>query len=428
MQRSLRNVCFALMAVTLAGCGAGTKDRGGGEGVELGGGGEGPAAGDGSGGGTVTTPGGGGPQPGVLTAGDWDDNLNFGLFQEYLTETRAGSQQLATFEVADRVTISVRDAQGAPVSGARITFSALARPSLSLRTGTDGRTLFMPTIDERTGGGYSVTVDAPSGASFSGPMPEGKDWTFTLDGAPGTGTSSLDLAFLVDATGSMGDEIAYLKTEVQGIADGVRAAVGDAVSVRYALIVYRDVGDDYVTRVFDFTPDLQTFRQSLAAQSAGGGGDWPEAMEQGVRALNGLSWRSGNVARVAFLVADAPPHADRARELLAEVNGARRSGIRVYPVAASGTGGEGEYYLRAAAQLTLAKYLFLTDDSGVGAPHDEPHIPCYRVQKLSRLMVRVVQSEVSGAPVDALPEDIIRSVGNPQNGSCTLQDGTQAFY
>ncbi len=425
MLRTFGKICFAVMAVGLAGCGMG----GGRADPESGGGGDvGLGAPSSGGGGPTTTPD-PGSGAGVLTAGDWDDNLNFGLFQSYLAESRQAFPNVDQLVVADRVTLSVRDAQGAPVSGARVTLSAPERPSLTLWTGTDGRTLFLPTLDERTEGGYTVTVHSPAGTTVSGPMPEGKDWSFTLAGEQGAGTRELDIAFVVDATGSMGDEISYLKAEVQGIADGIRAAVGNDVSVRYSLVVYRDETDDFVTRVFDFTSDLQGFRGALMEQNAAGGGDWPEAMDQGLAAMNGLSWRSGNVARVAFLIADAPPHSgEKARVFINQANAARRSGIRVYPVAASGTGGEGEYYLRAAAQLTLGRYLFLTDDSGVGNSHDEPHIPCYRVQKLSRLMVRMIQSEVSGTRVDALPEDILRTVGNPQGGSCTLADGTQVFY
>lgn len=47
---------------------------------------------------------------------------------------------------------------------------------------------------------------------------------------------------------------------------------------RFALIVYRDQGDQYVSRRFDFTNSLDDLRSELSRQRAAGGGDMPEAV------------------------------------------------------------------------------------------------------------------------------------------------------
>jgi len=104
---------------------------------------------------------------------------------------------------------------------------------------------------------------------------------------------------------------------------------------------------------------------------------------------------------------------------------ARKQGVRVYSVAASGTSDQAEFLMRQASELTLARYLFLTDDSGIGNAHAEPHIPCYQVQRLSGVMARVVRSELTGVREEA--KDILRSVGNPQDGMCRGNNGV-AFY
>ena len=44
----------------------------------------------------------------------------------------------------------------------------------------------------------------------------------------------------------------------------------------------------------------------------------------------------------------------------------------------------------------MGQYLFLTDHSGVGNPHAEPHVPDYQVERLDRLMIRMIASELSG--------------------------------
>jgi hypothetical protein len=103
---------------------------------------------------------------------------------------------------------------------------------------------------------------------------------------------------------------------------------------------------------------------------------------------------------------------------------AKTAGIHVYPVSASGTDDLLELTMRSAAEMTGGRYLFLTDDSGVGGPHKIPEIPCYFVTKLSRALVRVVSMELSGTYIGPDPADIIRTAGNPSlNGMCTTEDG-----
>src|SRR5690606_11619903 len=132
----------------------------------------------------------------------------------------------------------------------------------------------------------------------------------TLTDAQGTLPTKLDIALAIDATGSMGDELEYLKVEIRDIAEAISRHCPN-VDQRFALVVYRDNGDQYVTRTFDFTGDLDDFQRDLSKQSAGGGGDYPEAMDAAMADAAKLSWRKGDTARVTFLVADAPPHSNK---------------------------------------------------------------------------------------------------------------------
>src|SRR5262249_10220563 len=145
----------------------------------------------------------------------------------------------------------------------------------------------------------------------------------------------------------------------------------------YGLVLYRDEGDEYVTRPFPFTASLDDFKTNLSAQRATGGGDEPEALHRGLEEAVQLSWRDADTARVLFLLTDAPPHAQFAGLTTTALNALRKRGVAVYPVACSGTSDPAEFVLRACALLTGSEYLFLTDDSGVGNPHGEPHIPFY---------------------------------------------------
>ena len=351
---------------------------------------------------------------GQLTAGEWDDNSNFAHFTSFLAEF-AGP---GSYQPEGRVVIRVEDASGNPVGNTRVEIKDGTRSLLSAPTGTDGRLLFMPNED---GAGKAEALSVTIGG-LRAPVPSGDEWVFTM-AAPGMGpTARLDLAFVVDATGSMGDELNYLTAEVEAIATRVAALHAD-VEIRYAMVVYRDVGDAYVTRKVPFT-NLTRLVRFLRAQEAGGGGDYPEAMDAALGDLLQMEWSTGPTARVAFIIADAPPHAEKAQDFLRHVKTARQQGIRLYPVAASGVANEAERLMRIAAQQTMGRYMFITDDSGIGNSHAEPHIPCYQVQYLNDLMVRAIGSEVAGQRLPAQGE-IIREVGEPVDGVCTNAAGQQ---
>lgn len=239
--------------------------------------------------------------------------------------------------------------------------------------------------------------------------------------------SLLDVALVIDTTGSMYDEIAYLQEELRAISSTIESRYPGA-DQRWALIVYRDQGDEYVTRVFDFVADLDAFRTDLARQSAGGGGDFPEAPHAALADMNALQWRSGpDVARLAFWVADAPHHADRAEHLAEAVREAAGLDIHIYPVASSGIDRFTEMTMRGTAQLTGGRYLFLTNDSGVGGDHLEASVPCFFVTKLDVAMLRMVDIEMSGEYREPAAEEIIRTGGDPADGACQLGPDDTAY-
>jgi hypothetical protein len=242
-----------------------------------------------------------------------------------------------------------------------------------------------------------------------------------------TAHATLDIALVIDTTGSMGDELAYLQSEFDALSSSIELQYPQAEQ-RWALVVYRDDGDEYVTRSFDFEAAGSGFRDRLRAQSAGGGGDYPEAADAGLAAMNQLAWRSDPAtARLAFWVGDAPHHVEQAAALAAAVEVAASQDVHVYPVASSGVDELTEYSMRSAAQLTLGRYLFLTDDSGVGGEHKEPTIPCYFVTRLDAAILRMVDIELSGVYHEPAAADVIRAGGDPADGACRLESGQTVF-
>jgi hypothetical protein len=361
---------------------------------------------------------------GLLTAGTWDDNLNFDFYTKYLAAMNASQLPgLTLIDRTNRLEITATDGAGAPLAGALVSVSDASGKLFEATTRADGKLFVFPiVVGAQPGAALSIGASFGQGTGTAAAHVGDATVSVTVAGAQATPVASLDLALVIDTTGSMGDELSYLKNEIGDIIARVKADY-PGVSQRWAAVFYRDVVDEYVVRAFDFTTDLATLESELAAQSAAGGGDIPEAPDQALAKLPTLSWRPDAVARMAFWVADAPHHAKDAQTMVQDIVAAHAKGIRFYPIAASGTDELLEYTMRTAAEVTGGRYLFLTNDSGIGNSHKEPTIPCYVVTTLDKAMKRMIDMELTGTDSPPTPADIIRTSGNPSGNTCTLSGG-----
>jgi hypothetical protein len=118
--------------------------------------------------------------------------------------------------------------------------------------------------------------------------------------------TQIDVVFAVDTTGSMGGLLDGAKRTVWSIANHIRKSDGKA-NLRIGLVAYRDVGDDYITKDFALTTDLDAVFAELSSFQADGGGDVPENVDAALDVtLHKMKWRSG-AKKLVFLVGDAPP-------------------------------------------------------------------------------------------------------------------------
>jgi hypothetical protein len=226
--------------------------------------------------------------------------------------------------------------------------------------------------------------------------------------------------FLLDATGSMGDEIGRLKATIDQVAADVAALPGEP-DARFAFTLYRDEGDLFVTTSYDFTSNLEAFRGALATVVADGGGDYPEALEEGLaEALSGPAWRDpATTLQLMFLVADAPPRLDRQVpvDYPASIRDAVSRGIKVFPIASSESDDQAEMVFRQIALATGARFVFLSygaAGAATGASSDITPID-YEEMSLDSLVVRFVAEELSAATgVDvAVPQKVPAPTTNP---------------
>lgn len=203
---------------------------------------------------------------------------------------------------------------------------------------------------------------------------------------------ALQVAFIVDATGSMYDEMSFLQKDLSNIIGSVQSW-NASLEIQTAAMVYRDTGDDYLTKVSDFTTDLGATQSFINQQSAGGGGDYPEAVDAALeKSLTDMSWQDGCRARLAFMILDAPPHDDEQvkASLRQSIKEYARRGIRLIPVSASGIDRSTEFLLRYMAMATDGTYIFITDDSGIGDSHLEPTVGEYEVKLLRDLIAEIM--------------------------------------
>jgi hypothetical protein len=220
----------------------------------------------------------------------------------------------------------------------------------------------------------------------------------------------------------MGQVIRWIQRDV-----GKMMLTFEAISrePRLSVALYRDKGDKYVVQASRLTENAGKLAADLKNASAAGGGDIPEAVVEGLSTGMKQQWRTQpNVAKLTFWVADAPAHPGEGHKLGNVIRDAKNKGVHIYPVASSDADDAAEYQMRSAAQMTSGRYVFLTNDSGIGNSHAEPHIPCYSVTRLDHAIVRMIQVEMTGHAVEADTRQVIRTVGQPnQAGKCQLSSG-----
>lgn len=120
--------------------------------------------------------------------------------------------------------------------------------------------------------------------------------------------NAVDLAFVVDTTGSMGRLIAAAREQmITMLSELIQAA---DINLWLGVVEYRDhpPQDKMVYQVHGFTEDLQSAQKTIKGLKADGGGDAPEAVLDGiVAACRELGWWKHS-RRLMVLVGDSPPH------------------------------------------------------------------------------------------------------------------------
>lgn len=333
------------------------------------------------------------PEAGQLTAGEWNDNDNWGFFTNLVN---SGTIKFPSFSLdpTTRCAVTVKSADNTPVVNANVRL-----------LDEDGKVIWRAVSDKKgraylftSGSAVPAKIEAEvdgevKTADYKAPETDGQgnkkasasSVEIIMDNT-GKLNKDMQVMFIVDTTGSMSDEMLFLQSEFSAITREIGTA-----DTEYAVSFYRDEGDEYITKHNGFTSSVDELQKALNNENADGGGDYPEAVAQVLTETmtKNTEWSKDSV-KLAFLIFDAPPHEGTEKELLAAAKAACEKGIRIVPVVSSDSDRDTELFARSLAIMSGGTYVFLTDDSGIGGGHLEPIIGDYKVEKLYDIIIRVI--------------------------------------
>lgn len=348
-------------------------------------------------------------------AGEHDDNEEYQYYQNFMLTNAPDYPFTADYMdmVRGRVLLTVLDRDRAPVSGALIdTGSAREYTYADGESMVYGVTLFASVVKISYNGFVTNVRMVQNGYQrqeivlpVRRVMPQGL---------------ALDIVFVMDTTGSMQDEIDALRDTVYSIYQRIRKLPAQNMAVRFGMVLYRDQGDDYVTKKFDLTADIEKFQEFLFAVEAGGGGDYPEDIVSALDVtMGGMNYKKDAV-KMVFLITDAPGQMEgqnRLRFAQALIK-AREQNIKVFSIGASGLNVEGEVTLRLLSQLTKGKFIFMTygekgESDGKGTPDDPGKVSHHTgANYTSRNLDDIVVDNVRREIYFQLPAPVVQTARN----------------
>jgi len=338
---------------------------------------------------------------GQLTAGEWNDLDNWAFWSDLMNKKEyANFQNQWGFSLFNHYSVMIKNGD-VPIVDAKITLKDNNNKIICYaRTNNKGQAhLFTGSFQQEESKNLNITVETSKETKTLSDVKLDSNNALVINMESNQDNSNiLDLMFVMDTTGSMSDELEYLKSELKYVIQKTRESNGSNLNIRLSCNYYRDDGDEYVVRPFEFTENIDDVINQISSQRANGGGDYEESVEEALdNAIAKHSWSENARARLLFLVLDAPPHHTKAivEKLQKTVDEAAAKGIRIIPIASSGVDKETEFILRFCDTATGGTYIFLTNDSGIGDSHIEPTIGKYDVQMLNELLIKTINDYVS---------------------------------
>lgn len=224
----------------------------------------------------------------------------------------------------------------------------------------------------------------------------------------GRDVGEIDLVFLVDETGSMGEYIEEVKQRLLEIIESIRVAPL-CKSLRLGIVSYRDhppQDHSFASRVVPLTDDINAIKKGVGRMQASGGGDGPESVTDGLYDIVRLDWRP-RAARVVVWVGDAPPHGVEpsgdafpggcpcGHHWYAQAENAREMGIVIHAVGC----------LPTLREYRGAEDVFKT----VASTSRGLYLPLNQASKLIPIITGVAETELDKQRIEAHIADVLKA-------------------
>ncbi len=348
-----------------------------------------------------------------LKAGFADDNKQFNYFVNFINDYKDKVKHYP-INISERIILYCRDITGKSIPNAKVSVYSGKKLLETGKTYADGSYIFYPSEYDTRYTAYLLTFEALNTKAHVTIDRQGKrEHTVTLKTQrPQYNNVPLDILFVFDTTGSMGEEIARLKKTIEIINLNI-ASLTTKPHVRFGMVLYKDKGDEYVTKVVQLTDNLEKFQKELALVSADGGGDGPEDLQSALAdAVKKIRWNAGGI-RLAFIITDAEAHLDYGQKYTYAdaAHDAKKEAIKFYSLGTGGLPLMGEFILRQISQYTQGRYIFLTyGERGEAEGGKEGSVSHhtganYQADKLESIIIRFAKEELSYLTDQPLDED-----------------------
>ena len=305
------------------------------------------------------------PQAGQLTSSALFDNDHYDYWKKLISSTDNEKgiydnyESRFSFNTKNRIKITLKNA-----SGVEVTID-----EQTARTDVNGVAYIYPTVTKEE---YDLKIKYVNINDETIELSKqiNGDFEMSIDDAKPR-ENVIELMLIIDTTGSMGDELEYLKSELAYVIEEIKKNNND-ISIYISLLFYRDQNDAYITKYVEFTDDVNLTIAELKKQGANGGGDFEEAVQIAFNEALQKNWTSKNSTKIILHVADAPAHDQDIQQWNDCVLKASSMGIQIITIASSGIDRKTEYFFRAQSMITNGVYTYLTNHSGIGYDHLTP--------------------------------------------------------
>ncbi len=188
---------------------------------------------------------------------------------------------------------------------------------------------------------------------------------------------SIELVFCLDATGSMSGLIRTAKEKIWEIVS-VMSQTNPTPKIKLGFIFYRDITDEFITKTYPLTENIDSVYSQLLLIEAQGGGDTPESVNQALNeAVQTMNWsESAYTYRTIFLVGDCPPHMDYQQDVKYETSCkiATKKQIIINTIKLGVSCTDAIMHFQNIASMSKGEYIALgqnADDVIINTPYDD---------------------------------------------------------